>query len=73
VNFSTKKVSVALREDVEHLKKKTFKATGISDILKVHITMNHLEDCKIYNYLNRGLGLWSEQPGESVHRELLKY
>jgi hypothetical protein len=66
--FSTRKVGMALREDVENLKK-TFKATGISETLKVHITMNHLEDC--VKHLNRGS--WSEQPGESVHREFLKY
>lgn len=49
-----------------------FPATGLSHTLKVHVLFEHLEHG--LHFLNGdSLGLWSEQAGESVHREFLKY
>ncbi|CAH0556707.1 unnamed protein product [Brassicogethes aeneus] len=51
---------------------KCFKATGVSETLKIHVIIHHLQDS--INFLkNNGLGLWSEQAGESVHRNFLIY
>ena len=45
------------------------KDTGVSESLKMHVILQHLLEC--VHYLKGGLGLWSEQAGESVHREFL--
>jgi hypothetical protein len=52
--------------------KKVYPATSLSHTLKVHVLMEHLEHG--LHYLNgNSLGLWSEQAGESVHREFITY
>lgn len=44
----------------------------ITETLKIHVLVNHIVDS--LDYLNGyGFGVWSEQAGESVHREFLKY
>ena len=69
--FSTKKVGENLDDHIEKFKL-AYKSTGVSETLKVHVIMEHLKNC--LSYLDgRGLGLWSEQAGESVHREFLKF
>ena len=69
--FSNYKPSADLEKDIENLKK-CFKATGVSETLKIHVVLYHIDDA--LPFLNRsGLGLWSEQVGESIHREFIKY
>lgn len=51
---------------------KDFIATEVSKTLKMHILLDHLEE-GISSLGGKGLGLYSEQAGESVHREFLKY
>ncbi|KAJ6646342.1 hypothetical protein Bhyg_01553, partial [Pseudolycoriella hygida] len=52
--------------------KRIFPATNLSFTLKIHVLWEHLEHG--IHYLNgNSLGMWSEQAGESVHREFLKY
>ena len=47
-------------------------ATEISRTLKIHVLLEHIEQCLIF--LDRDyLGLYSEQAGESVHKEFLNY
>lgn len=49
-----------------------YPATGLSNTLKVHVLFEHLGHG--LHFLNGdSLGMWSEQAGESVHREFLKY
>ena len=50
-----------------------FKATELSYTLKIHILLNHVLDTLLLLDNNDGLGLWSEQSIESVHREFLNY
>lgn len=71
--FSTKKYgSVSdLAKNIDELKK-TFKAIDVSETLKIHVALHHLQHC-LHFLGNDGLGLWSEQAGESIHREFLKY
>ncbi|KAJ6648687.1 hypothetical protein Bhyg_03918 [Pseudolycoriella hygida] len=52
--------------------KRIFPATNLSFTLKIYVLLEHLEHG--IHYLNgNSLGMWSEQAGESVHREFLKY
>jgi hypothetical protein len=60
-----------LENQLNHLKK-MYIATGLSETIKIHSITCHLKDCIIF-LKNRGLGMWSEQTGESIHREFLKY
>ncbi|KAJ8669275.1 hypothetical protein QAD02_000534 [Eretmocerus hayati] len=58
----------------EHLQdfRSDFLSTGVSDTLKVHIAINHLADpLELLN--NDRLGTWSEQAGESIHRDFLVF
>ena len=59
-----------LEKSIENLKK-AFDATDVSESLKIHIILNHLLQCLSYLEDDEGFGLWSEQPGESIHREFL--
>ncbi|KAL7297470.1 hypothetical protein TKK_0009840 [Trichogramma kaykai] len=52
--------------------RKVIVSTGVSQTLKIHVLLDHLKDGLAF-LKNDGLGLWSEQAGESVHREFLKY
>ena len=51
----------------------SFLSTHVSESLKIHVVTTHVENC--INYLDNGggLGLWSEQTGESNHAEFLKF
>lgn len=52
--------------------RRAFQSTNVSQTLKIHVILDHLEQGLIHlNY--DGLGLWSEQAGESIHREFLKF
>ncbi|KAJ3661516.1 hypothetical protein Zmor_005910 [Zophobas morio] len=61
--FSTNQVKSKLTQDIVSLRK-ALRATGISETLKIHIALNHLEECIAY-LGNCGLGLWSEQKPEN--------
>lgn len=71
--FSTKTTNNTADLDVyiSNLKS-AYKATEISMTLKVHVVFEHLKDCLEY-LENSSLGVWSEQAGEAVHKEFLKY
>lgn len=69
--FSTKQVGVDLEKYIRELNR-NFEATNLSKTLKLHVTLDHLQDCLKY-LNNNGLGTWSEQAGESIHREFLMH
>ena len=52
--------------------KMCLEATEVSKTLKVHVTLEHLEQCLTFLDTS-SLGLYSEQAGESVHSEFLNY
>ncbi|CAH1104321.1 unnamed protein product [Psylliodes chrysocephalus] len=52
---------------------KAVESTGVSITLKLHVILTHLKGSLEFLNANTGLGLWSEQAGESVHHEFLKY
>ena len=57
--FSNYKPSADLEKDIMNLRKCS-RATGVSETLKIHVVLYHIDDA--LPFLNRsGLGLWSEQ------------
>ena len=70
--FTSYEISSETRKDITNLRK-DIQATGLSETLKLHTIMYHLEDCLDALPNNKGLGFWSEQAGEAVHREFLKH
>lgn len=66
--FGTTKTEAQLESDLKHLEA-VLKDCGVSQTLKIHCILHHLQDS--ISYLNSGLGIWSEQAGESIHREFL--
>ena len=55
-----------------YLKKNYSALESLSITLKIHVILEHIEDCINFFENNEGLGVWSEQAGESVHPEFLK-
>ncbi|CAH0560625.1 unnamed protein product [Brassicogethes aeneus] len=70
-SFSTEKLYENKLEKYINDLNTAFKATGISQTLKIHVLLSHLRES--LSILEDGLGLWSEQSGESAHREFLKH
>ena len=70
--FSTGKVSKSLTDDVIELNR-LYKGTELNETLKIHVVLHHLEQCLSHITDNRGLGMVSEQAGESIHRVFLTY
>ena len=74
--FSTAKISPDTKRDIEALKQSIIDA-GLSETLKLHILMHHLEEG--LDALNEekedpgGFGLWSEQAGESIRQVFLTH
>lgn len=62
---------IQLRFDTSLLRKAIL-STGVSQTLKLHIILNHIED-SLQFLDDDGLGTWSEQAGEAIHHEFLKY
>ena len=62
----TKKLDALLTEF-----RKGLLAINVSETLKIHVLLEHLEQCLNFLGENEGLGLWSEQAGEAIHREFL--
>lgn len=63
--FSTRKISFELHKNIQDLRK-SFYAFNVSETLKIHILINHVEKCLEY-IDNVGLGVWAEQAGESIY------
>ena len=70
-SFSNQSPSEDIDKYIKELRK-CFEATKVSETLKIHVVLYHIVDA--LQFLNkRGLGLWSEQAGESIHREFVKF
>lgn len=46
---------------------------NLSRTLKIHVLLDHLEECLSYIDNNMGLGFWSEQSGEAIHHNFQKF
>ena len=69
--FSTKLKNDELDTHIYNLKK-CFEGTELAETLKIHVIFKHLKYC-LHFLRQDGLRLWSEQAGESVHREFLNF
>ena len=69
--FSTSKINSELDIHIKELNK-TLKATEVSETLKSHVALNHIKH-SLHFLDKRGFGIWSEQAGESIHKEFLKF
>lgn len=69
--FSTTQIDSNLDNNIEELKR-AYESTEVSTTLKIHVVIEHLKSC-LHFLNNDGLGFWSEQAGESVHREFLTF
>lgn len=71
--FSTRELGPDLDKNLRELQKVIEGLDiEISKTLKIHVLVEHLKHCLHFLGKN-GLGLWSEQAGESIHREFLKF
>lgn len=65
--FTTKKIDESFKQHLEELKR-NYLATNLPIILKVHVLLEHLQQ-GLQFLKGNGLGLYSEQAGESIHHE----
>lgn len=67
--FSVKRIEKDIDKRIMEFKI-MYEPTKCSTTLKIHVISQHLKDC--LRFLDGdGLGIWSEQAGESIHREFL--
>lgn len=70
--FTAKKVDLSdFDKNISELRN-ALKSTDVSQTIKIHVILDHLKQA-IMLINNDGLGLWSEQAGESIHREFVKF
>lgn len=71
--FTSGKVGPSLDTYIRELDNSLKSIDNLSTTLKIHVILAHVIDSLKYIDNNNGLGFWSEQSGESVHREFLKF
>lgn len=69
--FTSKQVGEGLRSYLDELEKSLVAVEEVSETLKIHVLRCHVMDCLEFLGHNFGLGYWSEQSVESIHREFL--
>lgn len=70
--FSIRRVDNEVKKHISALRK-CFDATNVTETLKIHVLLEHLEECLHFLDGHDGLGIWSEQSGESIHRIFLNF
>lgn len=70
--FSAKKITADLDPILKEVRR-AFLATEVSHTLKTHVLLQHVIPNLSILGNKTGLGLWSEQVGEAIHREFLKF
>ncbi|CAH1110507.1 unnamed protein product [Psylliodes chrysocephalus] len=70
--FAVRRVQSELSHHIKDLKTALL-AIDVTETLKIHITLCHIEESLEFLNDNEGFGLWSKQVGESIHREFLKF
>ena len=70
--FATKRIDSDFYRNINDLKKAVL-GTEVSITLKIHVLLEHTIQCLHLLDNADGLGLWSEQAGESIHREFLTF
>lgn len=70
--FKSDKVGEGLNEHLKELRRALDAIENLSETVKIHVLKEHIEKCLEFIENDYGLGLWSEQCGESIHREFLE-
>ncbi|CAH1104522.1 unnamed protein product [Psylliodes chrysocephalus] len=65
--------NTCLQKCIEEVRKNYKAIENVTVTLKIHVLLEHLEDCICFFENNETLGYWSEQAGESIHREFLSF
>ena len=71
--FTSGKIESLVEPYITELGKALARIENLRETLKIHVILAHVKDSLNYIDNGYGLGFWSEQSGESVHREFLKY
>lgn len=71
--FTSGKVGDSLDSYIEELKNALKSIENLSETLKIHVILSHVKEGFQYIDGNNGLGCWSEQSSESIHRDFLKF
>ena len=70
--FGTNNVDMKILPDLIENINKMHMDTGVSKSLKIHVIFYHIEQCLRF-LSGLGLGIMSEQAGEAIHGEFLKF
>lgn len=71
-SFTAGKVGPSLDAHIAELYKALKSIDDLSVTLKIHVILEHVDQSFSFIQDNNALGFWSEQSGESVHRDFLK-
>ena len=71
--FTSGKRGMLINSHINELRNALKSIGDISETLKIHVILEHVESCLQFIDNNNGLGFWSEQSGEAVHHEFLKF
>ncbi|CAH1106663.1 unnamed protein product [Psylliodes chrysocephalus] len=72
-SFTSGKVGPLISDHVKELRKCLDSIENVSCTLKIHVLLDHLEECLSFIENETGLGFWSEQSGEAIHHNFLKF
>lgn len=71
--FTSGKVGPSLDAYIKELEYALNGIDKLSETLKIHVILSHVKESLQFIEKNNGLGFWSEQSGESIHHEFLKF
>lgn len=71
--FTSGKVGPSLDDHIKELDYALKSIQKLSRTLKIHIILTHIKESLLFIENNNGLGFWSEQSGEAVHHDFLKF
>lgn len=71
--FTSGKVEPAYSSHLNELRRALESIENVSKTLKIHVLLEHLEQCLQFIDNDNGLGFWSEQSGEAVHHKFLEF
>lgn len=71
--FTSGKIGSLLDTHIKNLHYALKSIDKLTETLKIHIILSHIKESLLFIDNNNGLGYWSEQSGESIHRDFMKF
>lgn len=71
--FTSGKIGESIDSHILDLHNALKSIDDLSVTVKLHVLISHLRESLQFSDDDKGLGFWSEQAGESAHREFLKF